>query len=132
MVVLWPTIPFRAAGMRMLPPVSLPMAKPASPAPMATPEPDDEPPGHRWVDRSQGLRGVPRALFWPVAEKANSAVLVFPRITQPAWRRLWMKGPSLCNHNKQSVKGDAYTYTSHATADCWRATYAREVLRGVV
>ncbi len=60
-VVFSPAMPHRAAGMRTEPPVSLPMATGASPAATATAEPDEEPPGTRWVPRSQGFHGVPAA-----------------------------------------------------------------------
>ena len=83
-VVLWPKIPLRQAGMRTEPPVSDPMAKPHSPAATATPEPLEEPPGVRWTSRSHGFHGVPRASFTPVAPSANSTVFVLPRRTQPA------------------------------------------------
>ena len=44
-VVFSPTTPQHAAGIRIEPPVSLPKATSASPAPTATAEPLDEPPG---------------------------------------------------------------------------------------
>ena len=47
-VVFSPATPQRAAGTRTEPPVSVPSVKPARPAAVATPEPDDEPgPGRR-------------------------------------------------------------------------------------
>jgi hypothetical protein len=53
-VGLSPTQPQRAAGMRMLPPVSVPRVPSASRAAMAAPEPPLEPPGMR--SGSHGLR----------------------------------------------------------------------------
>ena len=56
-VGLIPTAPQSAAGMRMLPPVSLPIAANAIPVTTATAEPPDDPPGIRVS--SQGLRTSP-------------------------------------------------------------------------
>ena len=56
-VVLRPTTPQHAAGIRMLPPVSEPYATSASSVATATAEPDDDPPGHRLG--STGFVGVP-------------------------------------------------------------------------
>ena len=64
-VVLSPTVPQTEAGMRTEPPVSLPMPSGASPAATATPVPLDEPPGVRWVVRSQGFHGVPMVALVP-------------------------------------------------------------------
>src|SRR5690554_5750337 len=58
-VGLKPVIPQKAEGIRMEPPVSVPMAATAMPSATDTPAPDDEPPGMRPVARSQGERGVP-------------------------------------------------------------------------
>ena len=63
-VVLSPTTPQQAAGIRIEPPVSLPKATSASPAPTATAEPLDDPPGHQpgveRVDRCPEPRVDPR------------------------------------------------------------------------
>ena len=56
-VGLKPTMPQNAAGMRVEPPVSEPMAMSHMPSATATAAPDDEPPGMR--ARSAGLPGVP-------------------------------------------------------------------------
>ena len=50
-------MPQSAAGMRIEPPVSVPMAISHMPSATATPPPEDEPPGTR--ARSAGLPGVP-------------------------------------------------------------------------
>ena len=47
-VGLKPTQPQKLAGIRMLPPVSVPMVPAASRAAMAAPEPPLDPPGMRW------------------------------------------------------------------------------------
>src|ERR687885_394789 len=60
-VGLSPTIPHRAAGWRIEPPVSVPIAHGAVPAATAAAEPPDDPPGTREV--SQGLRTGPYAEF---------------------------------------------------------------------
>jgi len=54
---LCPYTPQYAAGLRMLPPMSLPYSSPLSPAAVAAAEPPDDPPGPRvW---SHGLLVVP-------------------------------------------------------------------------
>ena len=87
-------MPQKAAGRRTEPPVSEPMAKPHRPAAMATPEPLLEPPGVRCTAASQGFQGVPRGRLMPVVPRANSTVLVLPKMTQPARLRLLTKLPS--------------------------------------
>ena len=52
-----PTMPHSAAGIRVEPPVSLPIAISHMPSAAATPPPEVEPPGTR--ERSVGLPGVP-------------------------------------------------------------------------
>ncbi len=54
---LSPTIPHRAAGWRIEPPVSVPIAHGASPAATAAALPPEEPPGTR--SRSHGLSTGP-------------------------------------------------------------------------
>ena len=83
-VTLSPTVPHHAAGIRTEPPVSVPMATGASPAPTATPDPLDDPPGVRCTARSQGLRGAPRCVFVPQLPIANSTVCVLPSTIMPA------------------------------------------------
>ena len=56
-VGLWPNTPLYAAGLRMLPPMSLPYSRPDSPAAIATADPPDDPPAVRPV--SHGLLVVP-------------------------------------------------------------------------
>ena len=58
-VLLKPTIPHSAAGMRIEPPVSEPRPTKAAPAATDTAAPDDEPPGMRSTWVSAGLTGVP-------------------------------------------------------------------------
>ena len=58
-VLLKPTIPHKAAGMRIEPPVSDPSPTCAAPAATDTAAPDDEPPGMRSMVVSAGLTGVP-------------------------------------------------------------------------
>src|SRR4051812_34748939 len=79
-----PTRPVTAAGWRIEPPVSVPVASGASYAATAGDEPPDEPPGI--LDRSQGLWVVPNALFSVEEPIANSSMLVLPRMTRPASR----------------------------------------------
>ena len=84
-VGLKPTQPLSAAGMRMLPPVSVPSVPAASRATMAAPEPPLEPPG-MWSS-DQGLWVAPVWGLLVVVPQANSCVFVFPINTVPASRR---------------------------------------------
>jgi hypothetical protein len=62
-VGLKPTRPFNAAGMRIDPPVSLPIARAAMPSVTEIAALDDEPPGMRPVARSKAFFGVPYGHF---------------------------------------------------------------------
>src|SRR5207244_637228 len=77
-----PTIPHRAAGWRIEPPVSVPRAHGARPAATAAALPPEEPPGTR--SRSQGLSTGPKAEFSFDEPIANSSWLVFPSSPAPA------------------------------------------------
>ena len=79
---LIPTIPHRAAGWRMDPPVSVPNAHGARPAATAAALPPDEPPGTR--ARSHGLSTGPNAEFSLDEPIANSSWLVLPSSVAPA------------------------------------------------
>jgi hypothetical protein len=83
-VGLSPTIPQNEAGMRIEPPVSVPMASGTCPAATAAADPLDEPPGRTLGSR--GLRTGPAAEMRPVAPKPSSWRLVLPTITAPASR----------------------------------------------
>ena len=78
-VGLTPTVPVTAAGCRIEPPVSVPMASGASNAASDAAEPPPEPPGIR--SRSHGLWVGPKAEFSVEEPMANSSMLVLPRIT---------------------------------------------------
>ena len=58
-VFLKPTMPCRAAGMRMEPPVSEPRPTKAAPVATETAAPLDEPPGMRGRSVATALAGVP-------------------------------------------------------------------------
>ena len=75
-------MPHIEAGMRMLPPVSDPIAPKAQPAATDAPEPLLEPPVTRLV--SHGLATVPVCVLTPVGPNANSTRLVFPNTIAPA------------------------------------------------
>ena len=77
-------MPVTAAGWRIEPPVSVPMASGASNAATAAAEPPPEPPGIR--SRSQGLCVGPYAECSVEEPIANSSMLVLPRIGMPAAR----------------------------------------------
>jgi hypothetical protein len=80
-------MPQKAAGWRMLPPVSEPRARIAEPAATAEAEPPLEPPGTR--AGSQGLRVGPKAEFSVEEPMANSSRLVLPMAMAPAPRSRW-------------------------------------------
>ena len=67
-VVLKPAIPQNAAGTRIEPDVSVPIAHGTTPAATATADPDDEPPGTRATAPERGLAGVPKCGFSPSPE----------------------------------------------------------------
>src|SRR5579872_3506313 len=66
MLTLSPVMPHQDAGIRTEPPVSEPMAQGVQRAATATPDPDEDPPGVRWVFKSQGFQGVP--IYWLVPQ----------------------------------------------------------------
>ena len=81
-----PTTPHSAAGWRIEPPVSVPIASGDWNAATDAADPPDEPPGTR--SRSHGLAVGPKAECSVDEPIANSSMLVLPRITAPAsWRR---------------------------------------------
>ncbi len=75
-------MPVTAAGWRMEPPVSVPIASGDWYEASAAEEPPPEPPGMRV--RSQGLPVGPYALFSVDDPMANSSMLVLPRMTTSA------------------------------------------------
>src|SRR5437660_10433321 len=75
-------MPHRAAGWRIEPPVSVPIAHGASPAATAAALPPEDPPGTRpW---SHGLRTGPKPEFSLEEPIANSSWLVLPSRGAPA------------------------------------------------
>src|SRR5579884_4205904 len=77
-----PTIPQSAAGWRVEPPVSVPIAHGASPAATAAALPPEEPPGTR--ARSHGFSTGPNPEFSFEEPIANSSWLVLPSSGAPA------------------------------------------------
>ena len=81
------------------------------PAPTATPEPLDDPPGVRWTARSQGFHGVPMCVFVPQLPMANSTVCVLPRTIMPAAMsrsaRVAVTGDTRSAHTLEPARGDA-------------------------
>ena len=75
-------MPVTAAGWRIEPPVSVPIASGASNAATAALEPPDDPPGIR--PRSHGLCDGPNAEFSVDDPIANSSMFVLPSMTIPA------------------------------------------------
>src|SRR5689334_17539457 len=77
-----PTMPQKAAGMRIDPPMSHPSASGTQPDPTAEPDPPDEPPGVRSV--FQGFLVTPHSLVSVMPVAANSDVVVLPTMMAPA------------------------------------------------
>ena len=87
-----PTIPLRAAGMRLLPPVSVPSPATAMPVATATAVPPLLPPAIK--SGSQAFPTEPNAMFLLVMPKASSCILVFPSTMAPAALRRATTGAS--------------------------------------
>ena len=81
---LTPTVAVSAAGCRIEPPVSDPIASGAWNAASAAALPPPDPPGTR--STFHGLRVGPYAEFWVDDPIANSSMLVLPSIGMPAAR----------------------------------------------
>ena len=84
-------MPTKAAGWRIEPPVSVPVAPRAQRAATAAAEPPEDPPGtsaRLSPGRRQGLSTGPKALVMLEEPMANSSMLALPSITAPARQRL--------------------------------------------
>ena len=79
-----PVMPHSAAGWRIEPPVSVPVAAGARPPAIAAADPPDDPPGTAVV--SQGFFTAPKNEFSLDEPMANSSQLSFPSVTMPALR----------------------------------------------
>ncbi len=86
-----PTVPVKAAGWRIEPPVSVPVAPRHRLAATAAAEPPDEPPGVSGVFAPflrQGEITGPKCDVSFDEPMANSSMLVLPSITAPSRQRL--------------------------------------------
>ena len=85
-----PTTPQKAAGWRIDPPVSVPVASSAERAATAEAEPPDDPPGTRSAPSAacHGLTAGPKALVSFAEPMANSSQLTVPSMTPPSRHRL--------------------------------------------
>ena len=82
-----PTVPVKAAGWRIEPPVSVAVAPRQRSAATAAEEPPEEPPGTSLVSfpfRRQGFTTGPKALVSFDEPMANSSLLSLPSMTAPA------------------------------------------------
>src|ERR1700720_3500264 len=77
-----PTMPQKAAGMRIEQPKSVPWASGTMPVATATADPPEEPAGLN--SGFQGLRVTPNTSLKVLAPAANSGVLVLPSTMAPA------------------------------------------------
>lgn len=118
-LVLRPTRPLQAAGMRTEPPPSLAPAAGTMPAATAAPEPPEEPPGV-WPT-FHGLRAGPHSSGSVTAFAPNSGVLVLPKITSPASRKRWVTSAcwsatsSLSAREPHDVGNPAYSWARSLT-----------------
>src|ERR1700746_1813430 len=90
-VCVRPTTPVKAAGWRIEPPVSVPVAPGARNAATAAAEPPDEPPGTRCVfapRRRHGEITGPKQEVSFDEPMANSSLLVLPSKTAPSRHKL--------------------------------------------
>src|SRR5688500_17916663 len=85
-------MPHAAAGMRIDPPVSVPIDPKHMPSTSATAAPPLGPPAERVG--SNGFLTGPNADSSLVVPKANSCRLVFPTMIAPAFRNRWTTGAS--------------------------------------
>ena len=86
-----PTVPVKAAGWRIEPPVSVAVAPSAMRAATAEAEPPEEPPGTRRLLsplRRHGLPTPPKCEVRLLEPMANSSMFTLPSITAPAFHRL--------------------------------------------
>ena len=86
-----PTMPVKAAGWRIEPPVSVPVAPRQRPAATAAAEPPEEPPGTSGVFaplRRHGEITGPKNEVSFDEPMANSSLLSLPSITAPSRHRL--------------------------------------------
>src|SRR4051794_33077123 len=95
-----PEMPEYDAGMRTLPPVSVPRAPRNMPAATPEPEPELDPPGQ--VSASHALRGTGYGLEASGKPQAYSMVVVLPTMTAPAPRRRDTTGASRPDHQDSS------------------------------
>ena len=91
-----PTIPQSAAGQRIEPAVSVPIAAMQSPAATAAAEPDEDPPVMRC--KSHGFFTGPNALTMPLPPNANSCRFSLPISTAPACFN-WRTSTASCGGN---------------------------------
>ena len=83
-----PTTPQKAAGWRIEPPVSVPVASRAERAATAEAEPPDEPPAASGTSALHGLTAGPKQLVSLADPIANSSQFSLPSMTPPACHRL--------------------------------------------
>src|SRR5690606_9130768 len=101
-VGLMPVMPESAAGWRIEPPVSVPVAAGASRPATAAAEPPDEPPGTRV--RSHGFFTGPYQLVSFDDPIANSSLFVLPSMTTPASFSRWTSVASYGDTKLSSIR----------------------------
>src|SRR4029450_6245233 len=79
---LWPNTPLNDAGMRIDPPMSVPISNDVSPVATAAPAPPDEPPGTR--SAFHGLTVVPNISLKVCTSPDQRGRLVLPLTMAPA------------------------------------------------
>ncbi len=117
-VLLKPTMPCSAAGIRIEPPVSEPSPTQAAPALTDVAAPDDEPPGTRAGPApAAGLPGVPWCGLMPTPENANSDMLLRAMNAAPARRKRAIAGASAAAAGAAASTVEPAAVTSPATSN---------------
>ena len=109
-----PTVPVKAAGWRIEPPVSEAVAARQRFAATDEAEPPDEPPGVRpWLSplRRQGLITLPKCEVSLEEPIANSSMLSLPSMTAPSSHRFWVTVDSYVGVNSPRMPEQAVVRT---------------------
>src|SRR5690606_32613278 len=109
-----PTVPVNAAGWRMEPPVSVPVAASAIRAATAAEDPPDEPPGTSFLSYPEGRQGLITGPVTAVSvddPMANSSMATLPSITAPSRHKLAVTVDSYCGLKPVRILLDAWAAT---------------------
>ena len=132
-----PTMPVKAAGWRIEPPVSVPVAPRQSPAATAAAEPPEEPPGTSGVFapflRHGEITGPKNEVSFD-EPMANSSLLSLPSMTAPSRHRLAADGRLVGRHEIiEDVRagGGAHVLGREQVLDAERNAFERPRVAGL-